>query len=93
MDLIEYLTANARANRQRIVLPEGLEPRTLTAADRIIADGLADIIIIGNPADVLNMGKELKLTNLDRATIVDPADEAVIDKYAPSSTNSASRKA
>lgn len=83
MDLIEYLTANARANRQRIVLPEGLEPRTLTAADRIIADGLADIIIIGNPADVLNMGRELKLTNLDRATIVDPADEAVIDKYAP----------
>ncbi len=83
MYLIEYLTANARANRQRIVLPEGLEPRTLTAADRIIADGLADIIIIGNPADVLNMGKELKLTNLDRATIVDPADEAVIDKYAP----------
>lgn len=83
MDLIEYLTANARANRQRIVLPEGLEPRTLTAADRIIADGLADIIIIGNPTDVLNMGKELKLTNLDRATIVDPADEAVIDKYAP----------
>lgn len=83
MDLIEYLTANARANRQRIVLPEGLEPRTLTAADRIIADGLAEIILIGNPTDVLNMGKELGLKNLDRATIVDPADEAVIDKYAP----------
>lgn len=83
MDLIEYLTANARANRQRIVLPEGLEPRTLTAADRIIADGLAEIILIGNPTDVLNMGKELGLKNLYRATIVDPADEAVIDKYAP----------
>ena len=83
MDLIEYLTANARANRQRIVLPEGLEPRTLTAADRIIADGLAEIILIGNPTDVLNMGKELGLKNLDRATIVDPADEAVLDKYAP----------
>ena len=58
-------------------------PRTLTAADRIIADGLAEIILIGNPTDVLNMGKELGLKNLDRATIVDPADEAVIDKYAP----------
>ncbi len=80
MDLIENLTANARANRQRIVLPEGLEPRTLTAADRIIADGLAEIILIGSPTDVL---KELGLKNLDRATIVDPADEAVIDKYAP----------
>ena len=49
MDLFEKLTAKARAHRQRIVLPEGLEPRTLTAADRIIADGLADIILMGIP--------------------------------------------
>lgn len=83
MNLIEHLTANARADRQRIVLPEGLEPRTLTAADRIIADGLADIILIGCPKDILNMAAELHLTNIDKATIVDPADEAVIDKYAP----------
>jgi len=83
MDLFEKLTANALANKQRIVLPEGLEPRTLTAADRIIAEGLADIILIGNPGDILNMAKELRLTNIDRATIVDPADEQVIDKYAP----------
>ena len=37
MGLFEKLTANAKAKRQRIVLPEGTEPRTLTAADRIIA--------------------------------------------------------
>ena len=83
MDLFEQLTANAKATPQRIVLPEGLEPRTLTAADHIIADGLAEIILIGNPADIKAMAKELKLTNLDKATIVDPADEKVIDKYAP----------
>ena len=83
MNLIEHLTANARADRQRIVLPEGLEPRTLTAADRIIADGLADIILIGCPNDIMNMASELHLTNIDKATIVDPADEKVIDKYAP----------
>lgn len=83
MDLFEKLTANALANKQRIVLPEGLEPRTLTAADRILAEGLADIILIGNPGDILNMAKELRLSNIDRATIVDPADEKVIDKYAP----------
>ncbi len=83
MYLFEKLTANALADRQRIVLPEGLEPRTLTAADRIIADGLADIILIGNANDILNMAGELRLTNIGRATIVDPADEAVIDKYAP----------
>ena len=83
MDLFEHLTRNAREQRQRIVLPEGLEPRTLTAADRIIADNLADIILIGNRADILNMAKELKLANVGLATIVDPADEAVIDRYAP----------
>ncbi|MDE5632477.1 MAG: phosphate acetyltransferase, partial [Muribaculaceae bacterium] len=83
MELFEQLTAAAKAAPQRIVLPEGLEPRTLTAADRIIAEGLASIILIGNPADILGMAKELKLENIDKATIVDPADESVIDRYAP----------
>ncbi len=83
MTLFEKLTANAKANPQRIVLPEGTEPRTLTAADRIIADGIAKIILIGDPVEILAMAKELKLTHIPQATIVNPADEAVIDKYAP----------
>ncbi len=83
MTLFEKLTANAKANPQRIVLPEGTEPRTLTAANRIIADGIAKIILIGDPVEILAMAKELKLTHIPQATIVNPADEAVIDKYAP----------
>ncbi len=83
MDLFENLKARALSHRQRIVLPEGLEPRTLTAADRIIADGLADIILIGSQADILNMAVELGLKNIGKARIIDPADETVIDKYAP----------
>lgn len=83
MTLFEKLTANAKANPQRIVLPEGTEPRTLTAADRIIADGIAKIILIGDPVEILAMAKELKLTHIPQATIVNPADETVIDKYAP----------
>jgi len=83
MDLFTHLTSRAREHRQRIVLPEGLEARTLTAADRIIADRLADIILIGNAKEILAMAKELKLNHIDQATIVDPADETVIDRYAP----------
>lgn len=83
MDLFEKLTARAKAHTQRIVLPEGLEPRTLTAADRILAEGLAQIILIGNPEQIHAMAKDLKLTHIGLATIVDPADEKVIDKYAP----------
>ena len=55
MSLFEHLTQKAKAHRQRIVLPEGLEPRTRTAADRILADGLADIILIGNADDIKNI--------------------------------------
>jgi phosphate acetyltransferase len=83
MGLFDKLTAKARANRQRIVLPEGTEPRTLLAADRIIADGLADIILIGDPAEIKRMAVELSLNNIDKAKIVNPADESVIDRYAP----------
>lgn len=83
MGLFEKLTAKAKSNRQRIVLPEGTEPRTLTAADRIIAEDIADIILIGSKAEIEAKAKELGLSNLNKATIVDPADETVIDKYAP----------
>ena len=79
MGLFEKLTERAIKNRQRIVLPEGTEPRTLTAADRIIAERIADVILIGDPADILAMAKDLKLENIDKAQIVNPADEKVIE--------------
>lgn len=83
MNLFDKLTANAKAHKQRIVLPEGNEPRTLTAADRIIADSIADIILIGDPIEIHHLADELKLSNIAKATIVNPADESVIDRYAP----------
>jgi len=83
MELFEKLSARAKKCPQRIVLPEGTEPRTLTAADRIIADGIARIILIGNKGEVMRMADSLKLENIKYATIVDPADETVIDRYAP----------
>lgn len=83
MELFEHLTAKARKHPQRIVLPEGLETRTLTAADRIIADGLANITLLGDRNEILQLAKDLKLPNIEKATIVNPADKDVIDRYAP----------
>lgn len=82
MGLFEKLTVKAKSMPQRIVLPESTEPRTLTAADAIIADGIANIILIGDPKEILAKAAELNLKNIDKATIVNPADEAVLDKYA-----------
>lgn len=83
MALFDKLISNARESRQRIVLPEGDEPRTLKAADTIIADGVADIILLGDSDVIKAKAAELGLSNIDKASIVNPADEAVIDKYAP----------
>ena len=52
MNLIQSIVDRAKANKQRIVLPEGTEERTLVAADRLVADGVADIILIGEPNDI-----------------------------------------
>lgn len=83
MELFERLTRRAKENPRRIVLPEGTEQRNLEAADLILAEGLAEIILIGGKAEITERAKALNLANIHKATIVDPTDEAVIDKYAP----------
>jgi phosphate acetyltransferase len=82
MNLIESIKENARLHRQRIVLPEGHEERTLKAADLVIQEGLADIIILGNKEDVLKHAQDLSLKNLERATIIDPKTSAKREEYA-----------
>ncbi len=82
MDIIERLVARAKANKQRIVLPESLEERTLTAADKCLQDNLADIILIGNPDDIMNLASWLGLKHIDKATIINPATSDKTEGYA-----------
>lgn len=82
MDLIQDIVARAQANKQRIVLPEGTEERTLKAADRLLADGVADIILIGNPAEINGLAERFGLTHIQEATIVDPENHEKKAAYA-----------
>ena len=82
MSLIERIIARAQSNRQRIVLPESFEERTITAADRALADGLADIILIGNREKVLAYAESLGLKHIGEATIIDPATCEKTEEYA-----------
>ena len=83
MQLFERLKLRDKGSVKRIVLPEGTEERNLKAADMIIADGLAKIILLGNPEEVNAKAKALGLANIGNATIIDPTDNTNIDKYAP----------
>jgi len=82
MSLIESIIARAQSNRQRIVLPESFEERTITAADRALADGLADIILIGNKEKVLAYAASLGLKHIAEATIIDPETCEKTEEYA-----------
>ena len=82
MALFDRLIRSAQENKQRIVLAEGTEPRTLKAAEMIIRDGVANIILIGNPDEIRAKAAELGLTHIDSATLVDPQDAEFTQKYA-----------
>ena len=82
MDVIKNLIERACQERQRIVLPEGTEERTLKAADKAIADGIADLIILGNKAEIAALAQKFGLGNIEKATIIDPMDNPDAEKYA-----------
>lgn len=82
MTLMEQIIARAKSCKQRIVLPESLEERTLTAADKALADDLADIILIGATSEIYALADKLGLKNINKATIIDPATSDMTETYA-----------
>lgn len=79
---MEQIIARAKQNRQRIVLPEGTEERTLKAADKVLADGVADLIIIGNKTEIEGLAAQWGLKNISKAIIIDPENNPKKDFYA-----------
>ena len=82
MSLMNQIVERAKANKQRIVLPEGTEERTLKAANQLLADEVAELILIGNPDEIMGLAKEWGLENIGKATIIDPTNHPKKEEYA-----------
>ena len=82
MSLMNQIVERAKANKQRIVLPEGTEERTLKAANQLLADEVADLILIGNPDEIMGLAKEWGLEHIGKATIIDPENHPKKEEYA-----------
>ena len=82
MDILEQMIARAKANPQRIVLPEGDEPRTLEAANILLRDKIAHIILIGDPKKIGQMAAEKGYEFIQEAKIVDPLNDPKMPEYA-----------
>ena len=69
MAFIDTIKAKAKADKKTIVLPESMDKRTFEAAEKILKEGIANLVIIGTPEEIEKNGAGYDLTG---ATIVDP---------------------
>ena len=81
MNFIEQVKEKAKRQMQRIVLPEGTEERTIKAADIVLKEGLAEIILIGNPDEIRHLASEYYLEHIGKATVVDPKNNPKKQEY------------
>ncbi len=81
MDFLERIRQSAKSNLKTIVLPEGNDERVLKAAERIITEGLAKVVILGEEAKVRDLASELYLDNVAKARIIDPKNHADKQRY------------
>ena len=82
MDVIAKLIQRAKDEKQRIVLSEGTEERTLTAADRAIADQLADIVLLGDSDEIMEQAQKLGLTHISPSVIINPRKAPDLEEFA-----------
>jgi len=81
MTLIEKLKARARVRLQRIVLPEGEDPRIVSAAAAIASEGFAKITLLGRNQIIGSVAADLHVP-LGEVTTEDPAVSARTEAYA-----------
>ncbi len=72
MQLLETIKQKARLVEKTIVLPEGTEERTLRAANTIIMERLAKIILLGNTEAIRQSAAGMGLSAIHEATLIDP---------------------
>ncbi len=71
-DFLDRMKAAAKADKKTIVLPEGEDPRTIEAAKKIVAEDLANLVILGDPAEI----------DVPGVTVIDPKTAEQHEAYA-----------
>lgn len=69
MSFIDTIKERAKKDIKTIVLPESMDVRTMKAADKILKEGIANLIIIGKPEEI---EKSSEGFDISKATIINP---------------------
>ena len=78
MRFIDTIKERARADKKTIVLPESMDRRTFEAAEIILKEGIANLVIIGTPEEIAKNSEGLDISG---AVIVDPFNDPNKQKY------------
>ena len=78
MAFIDEIKARAKADKKTIVLPETEDVRTYQAAEAVLREGTADLILVGSEEEIEKNGAGFDLTG---AVIVDPATSDKTESY------------
>jgi len=81
MPVIDQIVAKAKAAHKKVVLPEGYDPRVVIAANKLIANQVAEVIVLGSESVIAASCKEAGLTDRKFQTL-DPAKSPNFDAYA-----------
>ncbi len=81
MHLVDQIKTKARKNLQTVVLPEGYDERMIEAAGQIVADSLAEVVLLGEVAALQAKAAELGVS-LAGVSLVDPKTSDLLDAYA-----------
>ena len=77
MAFIDTIKAKAKADKKTIVLPESMDKRTFEAAEKILKEGIANLVIIGTPEEIEKNGAGYDLTGatIDKNKVLISASE------------------
>lgn len=78
MGFIDEIKAKAKTSKKTIVLPETEDSRTYEAAEAVLKEGTANLILIGSEEEI---AKNKGSFDISGATIVDPATSEKTDAY------------
>jgi len=76
---LDRIKERAKQDKKTIVLAEGEDLRTVQAADMILKEGIADIILLGNQNKIAELAMGL---DISKATILDPATDEKRQEFA-----------
>lgn len=78
MAFLDTIKERARSDKKTIVLPESMDKRTFAAAEQILKEGLANLVIIGTPEEIAENGAGYDISG---ATIINPYNDPNKQKY------------